>query len=72
MTYTTIDNLEQVHHMHNLTEALVANVTDLAAKLGEEEKLPPEVIQAAIHNAGLMLAPRTRGTCFYIRHDHGE
>ena len=66
MTYTTIDNLEQVHHMHKLAEIIVNNATDLAAKLGEEENLPPEVIQGAIHNAGIMLAPRTKGTCFCI------
>lgn len=72
MMYTTIDNLAHDHHMHKLTEALVANVTDLAAKLGEEENLPPEVIQAAIHNAGIMLAPRTKGTCFCVRHNYKE
>lgn len=62
MTHKSMEALKQHERVHQLTEALVANVTDLAAKLGEDD--PPEVVQAAIHNAGIMLAPRTRGTCF--------
>lgn len=64
MTHKSMEALKQHERVHQLTEALVANVTDLAAKLGEDD--PPELVQAAIHNAGLMLAPRTRGTCFRI------
>lgn len=70
MTHKSMEALKQHERIHELTEALVANVTDLAAKLGEDD--PPEVVQAAIHYAGIMLAPRTRGTCFCIRHNHKE
>lgn len=72
MREMTMEQMKQNKKVHDLTEVLVANVTDLAAKLGEEENLPPEVIQGAIHNAGIMLAPRTKGTCFCIRHNHKE
>ena len=64
MTHKSMEALKQHERINQLTEALVANVTDLAAKLGEDD--PPEVVQAAIHNAGLMLAPRTRGVCFRV------
>lgn len=60
----TVEDLKRYDRVNRLTEVLVAEVTDLAAKLGEDD--PPEVVQAAIHNAGLMLAPRTRGVCFRV------
>ncbi len=58
MREMTMEQMEQSKKVHDLTEVLVANVTDLAAKLGEDD--PPEVVQAALYNAGMMLAPRTR------------
>lgn len=63
MREMTMEQMEQSKKVHDLTEVLVANVTDLAAKLGEDD--PPEVVQAALYNAGMMLAPRTR-TVYHI------
>lgn len=64
MTHKSMEALKQHERVHQLTEALVANVTDLAAKLGEDD--PPEVVQAAIYQAGLMLAPQTSGVHFCV------
>ena len=63
MTHKSMEALKQHERIHELTEALVANVTDLAAKLGEDD--PPEVVQAAIYNTGVILAPGMPiGYCF--------
>ena len=43
-----MEALKQHERVHQLTEALVA-------KLGEDD--PPEVVQAAIYNTGVILAP---------------
>jgi hypothetical protein len=55
MDHKSMEALKQHERVHQLTEALVANVTDLAAKLGEDD--PPEVVQQAIYNTGVILAP---------------
>ena len=68
MTHKSMEALKQHERINQLTEALVANVTDLAAKLAEDD--PPEVVQAALYNAGVMLAPRTRSV--YFRLPRGE
>ena len=55
MTHKRLEALKQHERVHQLTEALVANVIDHAVKLGEDD--PPEVVQAAIYNTGVILAP---------------
>ena len=62
MMMMTVEQMQMHDRVHELTETLVGCVTDLAAKLAEDD--PPEVVQAALYNAGVMLAPRTRSVYY--------